>query len=208
MSQMTSLDVTVAPEDVDRAMLYGFVGRLLQAPPSDEDLGTLREMGSGLADDKTEIGAALKKLSDVASSEDAEAARRAYHDLFIGIGRGELVPYGSFYLTGFLNEKPLAELRGTMAQLGIKRAEGVKEPEDHIAALMQMMEGLISGQLWQGGPLPLEAQKAFFTGHIGSWAPYFFKDLAQQETSAFYAALGELGRALIAVETEAFDMTP
>jgi len=200
MSQMTSQKIPIAPEDTDRAVLYGFVGRMLQASPSDEDLAAIRV----LAADDTPVGAAIGRLADAARLETAESLRRAYQDLFIGLGRGEFVPYASYYLTGFLHEKPLADLRASMVRLGIARAEGVSEPEDHIAALMQMMEGLILGAF--GEPAALSEQKAFFQGHIGPWAAHFFKDLAATKTNAFYASVGELGGILIEVEDEAFGM--
>jgi TorA maturation chaperone TorD len=200
MSQMTSQELTIAPEDSDRAVLYGFVGRLLQAAPSDEEVVAVR----ALTVDDTPVGEAIGQLAAAARTEDAGSLKRAYQDLFIGLGRGEFVPYASYYLTGFLHEKPLADLRASMAELGIERAEGVSEPEDHIAALMQMMEGLIVGEF--GEPATLSEQKAFFQKHVGSWAGHFFKDLAATQTNAFYAAVGALGGVLISVEDEAFGM--
>lgn len=200
MSQMASQEIAIAPEDADRAILYGFLGRLLQAAPASEELVSIRQIEA----DDTPVGKALDRVAACARETDAEALRSEYQDLFIGVGRGEFVPYGSFYLTGFLHEKPLADLRESMAGFGIERSEGVSEPEDHVAALMQMMEGLILGTF--GEPVSLADQKRFFDAHIGSWAPHFFKDLAASETSAFYAAVGELGRILIEVEGNAFDI--
>ena len=92
-----------------------------------------------------------------------------------------------------------------MARFGIERVEGVSEPEDHIAAVMQMMEGLILGEF--GQVATLDEQRQFFSSHVGSWAGHFFKDLAATETDPFYAAVGELGRVFMAVEADAFTMT-
>jgi len=206
MAQGRSRDASIASEDADRADLYAFIGGLLQSAPSDQTLQSIAGIEIHPDAAGTELGKAMMRVADEAGKTDAKTASRAYQDLFIGIGRGELVPYGSYYLTGFLHEKPLADLRASMAQLGIARADGVAEPEDHVALLMQMMAGLIRGDLWQDGPLPLEAQQAFFAGHIGKWAPHFFKDLEAQTTSPFYAAVGSLGRALMAVEADAFSM--
>ncbi|MEP0454354.1 MAG: molecular chaperone TorD family protein, partial [Roseibium sp.] len=127
MSQVTSVQADIASEDVDRAILYGFIGRMLQAAPTEEDLQAIR----GLQADDTPVGQALAGLSTAAETTTAEKLLRAYEDLFIGLGRGEFVPYGSYYLTGFLHEKPLADLRATMSRYGIERSEGVSEPEDH-----------------------------------------------------------------------------
>ncbi|WP_417667040.1 TorD/DmsD family molecular chaperone [Roseibium sp.] len=197
---MTSIKEEIMSEDADRAIMYGFLGRMLQAAPSDEDLATIR----GLSSDDTPLGKGLASLAEAARETTAVELRRAYQDLFIGLGRGEFVPFGSYYLTGFLHEKPLADLRASMAGFGIERAEGVSEPEDHIAALMQMMEGLVLGDF--GQVASLDEQKQFFTAHIGSWAGHFFKDLAASETSRFYSAVGALGEQFMAVEAEAFAM--
>ena len=191
----------VAPEDADRAVLYGFLGKMMQSAPSEADLQTVR----GLAGDQSLLGRALDRLSETAVDETVQSLDEAYQELFIGIGRGEFMPFGSYYLTGFLHERPLAELRASMAELGIERADGVSEPEDHIAALMQMMEGLILGHF--GEPAAIGEQRAFFSKHIGSWAGHFFKDLSSTRTNAFYAALGVLGDQFLSIEAEAFDMS-
>lgn len=200
MSAEPSTKPAVPAEDADRAVFYGFVGRILQCAPSQDDLNAIRDFQP----DGTLIGDLLAGLAEAARESQLTDISRAYHDLFIGLGRGELVPYGSYYLTGFLHEKPLAELRSSMAHFGIERETGVKEPEDHIAALMQMMAGLITGDF--GQVATQDEQKQFFTKHVGSWAPHFFKDLAGQKTSAFYASVGALGSALMEVEAEAFAM--
>lgn len=201
MSQMASLEKEITSEDADRAVMYGFLGRMMQAAPSEEDLEVIRH----LSVDDSPLGTALDGLSKAAAETSASELKHAYQDLFIGLGRGEFVPFGSYYLTGFLHEKPLADLRASMAGFGIERAEGVSEPEDHVAALMQMMEGLIVGEF--GQVASVDEQKRFFTAHIGSWAGHFFKDLSATETSAFYAAIGVLGERFMEVEAEAFAMS-
>lgn len=201
ISEATSKAIEIAPEDVDRAVLYGFVARMLQAAPIGAELDVLRSIDA----DDTEIGRGLAVLSQVARETTSDVLQRNYQDIFIGVGRGELIPYASYYLTGFLHEKPLADLRATMSRFGMERAEGVSEPEDHIAAILQMMEGLILGSF--GQPATLDEQKQFFASHIGPWASHFFKDLAASQTCTFYSAVGSLGGALIAVEADAFDMT-
>ena len=150
------------------------------------------------------MGSAIAMLATVAGKANAADVEREYHDLFIGLGRGELVPYASYYLTGFLHEKPLAKLRADMGELGIARAEGVKEPEDHIGALCEMMAGLILGQF--GDAAPVEVQKAFFEKHIAPWASHFFRDLEKANASVFYAAVGRVGTVLMDVEDSAFSM--
>lgn len=151
-----------------------------------------------------EIGRAIGALAAIAGKVDAAGVEREYHDLFIGIGRGELVPFASYYLTGFLHEKPLARLRADLSRLGIARAEDVKEPEDHVGALCEVMSGLILGTF--GAPASLETQKKFFDAHLAPWAGHFFKDLEKAKASVFYAPVGQLGRAMIEVEEAAFSM--
>jgi len=125
--------------------------------------------------------------------------------LFIGLGRGELLPYASYYLTGFLNEKPLAILRADMAARTMTRAPNVFEPEDNIASLMEMMAGMIVGRFSQAASL--EAQKTFFNKHISPWAEHFFSDLEAAKNSILYASLGAVGREFMNIEREAFRMT-
>ena len=152
--------VAIDPEDEQRGQLYRLLARLLAAPPDQ----ALLDVAAGLTGDDTPLGRGLAALAVRAAQATPAAAADEYGDLFIGIGRGELVPYASYYLTGFLNEKPLARLRGEMARLGIARADHVKEPEDHIAALCEMMAGLIDGSF--GEPAPLATQRRFFDGHL------------------------------------------
>lgn len=193
-------DRRAAEEDVTRARIYGLLAGLLAAPA---DADTLENLAA-LPDDDSQLGQALGALSRLAGTVRADEVAREYHDLFIGVGRGELLPYASYYLTGFLNEKPLAKLRGRMAELGIERDPSVKEPEDHVAALMDMMSGLITGSF--GTALDLAGQKRFFDDHIGAWAPHFFRDLEGAGGSRFHAPVGALGRVFLEIEAAAFDM--
>jgi TorA maturation chaperone TorD len=190
----------IAAEERVRADLYALLARLLRAPPSAEDLGWL----SGLKGGSGDLGEAVSTLAAAARRTTPEAARDEYHDLFIGVGRGELVPYGSYYLTGFLHEKPLAKLRLDMGALGIARADNQPEPEDHIAALCEMMAGLIAGAF--GEPADLPTQHRFFDTHIGSWAPRFFEDLEGAASAALYMPVGTIGKLFLRIEAQAFAM--
>ena len=195
------MSVSLAQEDALRAQMYRFLARLLAAPPDQPLLKSLSEMSG----DDTDLGKSIQSFGTLAAKTDPAQAEQEYQDLFIGVGRGELLPYGSYYLTGFLHEKPLAKLRNDMAQLGIKRSEDVREPEDHIAALLDIMAGLITGEF--GEPATLAEQKAFYEAHISSWAGHFFADLEGAKSSVLYAALGTIGRTFIEIETTAFSMS-
>ena len=144
-SQTAEIREDVAEEDLLRADLYAMLAQVLSASPDAEFL----ENAAGLSGDGSDLGEGISALATVAKATTPAAAEREYNALFIGLGRGELLPYASYYLTGFLNEKPLARLRGHMAQFGIERNPDVKEPEDHMATLCEMMAGLIRGHLWR-----------------------------------------------------------
>lgn len=194
------LALSVSEEDVLRANLYRLLATTLRASPSRRDLDVFADMHG----DDTPIGQAVSAITRVAAKTGPEEVSREFHDLFIGVGRGELVPYGSYYLTGFLHEKPLARLRTDMSRLDIERRDDVAEPEDHIAALCEMMAGLIVGDF--GEALDLDEQKKFFQAHIASWAKHFFTDLEGARSSVFYACIGQLGAAFMDVEDQAFLM--
>ncbi len=190
--------LAIAEEDQMRANVYALLGRLLAAPPGAD---TLR-LVAGLSGDETEIGTALATLAATARRMDGRQIGDEYQDVFIGVGRGEVIPYASYYLTGFLQGKPLANLRGDMAKLGIARAESTSDPEDHIASLCEMMAGLITGAF--NGPVDLAAQRRFFDAHLAPWAGRFFSDLEAAKSAAFYMPVAKLGRLFIDIENQAF----
>jgi len=188
----------LAPEDQARADLYSLLSSLLLSIPTDETLQKLSQLEGGEGD----IGSAISSLARVAKAVDAGSVEREYNVVFIGVGRGDILPYASYYLTGFLHEKPLADLRAAMRSLGLQRREGVVEPEDHLGSLCEMMSGLITGAF--GEPASLQTQKDFFNAHIGPWAAHCFSDLEKAENAVLYAPVGSLGRALMDIENEAF----
>lgn len=191
---------SVSEEDRLRADLYNFLGLIL-AGPADE---LLLAQTADLTGDDSDLGRSISALARVAKVSKPRAVESEYNALFIGVGRGELLPYASYYLTGFLNEKPLAVLRNDMAAQQITRAPNVFEPEDNIASLMEMMGGMIVGRF--GEPATLDQQKQFFNKHIGPWASHFFTDLEAAKNSVLYASVGAVGRCFLDIEKEAFRM--
>ena len=191
----------VSPEDRIRADMYNFLGLVL-ARPADE---ILLEQMSQLSGDQSELGKAVETLKRVSKVSKPNSVEIEFNKLFIGVGRGELLPYASYYLTGFLNEKPLAALRRDMVKLGLSRASNVYEPEDNIASLMEMMAALIVGRF--GSPISLAKQLKFFDKHIRPWAGLFFTDLEAAEFSILYASVGSVGRLFMEIEVEAFRMS-
>ena len=191
----------ITEEDGLRADLYDFLGLLLSGPPDQ----VLLAQTAKLAGDDSALGTAIKALARIASLSKPKTVESEFNALFIGLGRGELLPYASYYLTGFLNEKPLATLRRDMAVRGMTRAENVYEPEDNIASLMEMMGGMIRGRF--GAPASLDDQKTFFGKHIGPWAGHFYTDLEAAQNSVLYASVGAVGRVFMEIEAEGFRMS-
>ena len=183
-----------------RANLYALLARVLARAPNADELTAMSE----LSGDGTALGKAVAGLAKASETADPETLHDEYEALFIGVGRGELLPYGSYYLTGFLHEKPLARLRRAMRELGIERDPAVREPEDHIAALMDVMSGMILGLF--GRPRDLADQRVFFHDHIQAWAPHFFKDLENANNATLYRHVGTIGRELLEIEQAAFQM--
>lgn len=191
----------VLQEDRLRADLYNYLGLMLVGPPDQ----LLLDQTADLSGDDTPLGNAIQGLARVAKVSKPKAVQTEFNSLFIGLGRGELLPYASYYLTGFLNEKPLANLRVTMANFGMTRADDVFEPEDNIASLMEMMAGMIVGRF--GRVATVAEQTEFFNAHIGTWATYYFNDLQAAKSSVLYASVGAVGAAFMDIEREAFRMT-
>ena len=182
--------------DAARAREYALVSTLLARAPTAALLKRLSE----LRGDATPLGAAHAALAAAASRADVARVEREYFDLFIGIGRGELLPYGSFYLRGFLYERPLARLRAHLERLDIERSAGQSEPEDHAAILCEIMAKLISGDL----PAPAGADRELFEQHLQPWIGRFFADLEQANAGDFYQHVGRVGRVFVSIETEAY----
>lgn len=182
--------------DSARAQEYALLAALLGRAPDADLLGRLAQ----LRGDATPLGLAHADLAEAAADTNADKAEREFFNLFIGVGRGELLPYGSYYLTGFLHERPLARLRQDLIELGIERAEGVAEPEDHAAILCEVMAGIITRKF----PAPQDADRDLFEKHMRPWIGRFFADLEQAQEAKFYRRVGRLGRAFIEIETEAF----
>ncbi len=200
MSEETADHNGIAEEDVLRANIYSLLAQLLARPP---DQATL-QMVAHFSGDQTEMGRALNALAAAARGSTPETVDEEYHALFIGVGQGELMPYGSHYLSGFLYEKPLAKLRLDMERKGIAQADDLTEPEDHIAALCEMMCGQITGVF--GEPVDLAEQMDFFNRHLAPWAHRFFEDLERARSAAFYMPVGAVGRVFMEIETQAFHM--
>ena len=187
---------TAGEVDAARAQEYALISILLARAP---DAALLQRLAT-LRGDASPLGLAHAALAEAVERTSVERVEREYFDLFIGLGRGELLPYGSYYLTGFLHERPLARLRADLSGLGIERAAGQAEPEDHAAILCEIMAGLASRRF----PAPAGSDREMFEQHLAPWIGRFFADLELAEGADFYRRIGALGRVFIGIETEAF----
>ena len=193
----------IPDEELQRAKIYALLARLMASPIDEATLGVIRDLGN--YDKGTEIGGAIESLRALAVRTYQRSAEEEYTELFYGVGAGgELSPYASFYLTGLVYSRPLAELRRDMERIGIEPNEGVKEPEDHIASLLEIMHGLILGRY--GEPATLADQRAFFNNHIAPWASKFFEDLEGAKGAVLYMPVGTIGRLFMSIEKEGFSM--
>jgi len=191
-----SRDAALDEVELARAREYALLATLLGQAPSVAVLKqALRLMG-----DATALGQAHSALAEAASRANLQTVDREFFDLFIGVGRGELLPYASYYLTGFLNERPLARLREDLRLLGVERADGQTEPEDHAAILCEIMAGLIDGPF----AVAPDVQRRMFERHLAPWMGRFFTDLEMAERATFYRHVAKVGRLFIEIESEAF----
>jgi TorA maturation chaperone TorD len=190
----------IKEEDQLRADMYSFLANMIRTEPSQELLDSVKK----LTGDDSSIGKSIKLISKLASTMHISEIQDEYVNLFVGVGRGELLPFASYYLTGFLNDKPLSKLRNNMNELGVVRIKEVKEPEDHVSSLFDIMSGMITGQF--GKQYSITEQSNFFEKHLNSWIHLLMSDIESAKTAVFYAPIGSLGKEFINIEREAFRM--
>ncbi|WP_194256456.1 TorD/DmsD family molecular chaperone [Photobacterium damselae] len=196
---MNSHQTSSNQDAILRIEIYNLLAHLLRQSPSQDVLDWLADLDvEGTNDPNQSSMAATWPLLKLAAQKATPiAVAEEYQDLFIGIGRGDVVPYGSWYLTGSLMEMPLAHLRSDLKQLGYERNESVKEPEDHIAALLEVMAMLV-----EGGDEHL--QRTFFNRHLAPWCEKVSTDIKTAKSAVFYTAVGELALQFLTVEKTRF----
>jgi len=187
---------TVHTDEAIRGETYSLLARLFSAAPDADLLATLASAAGEPAGGP--VGEAWSALGEAAGITGAGVADDEFHALFIGLGRGEVVPYASWYLTGFLMGRPLVSLRSRLAALGFERQPDVSEPEDHVAALFDVMAALAHPE--QGEDLAVQQQ--FFAEYLAPWVERFMDDVQQSENAAFYAAAARLGQRFAVLEKQ------
>ena len=178
-----------------RAQHYALLASLLAAPPEQSLLDNIAAVE--VTEPESVMGRSWQRLCQAASTMQREQVQEEFHALFIGLTQGEVVPYGSFYQTGFLHEEPLARLRQDLSQLGLERQQDKKEPEDHIAGQFDVMRLILTAQ-----GTPVVDAPTFFRRHILPWAEAFFADLAAASSAQFYRELAFFGENFIKRETQ------
>ena len=191
-------------EELERAELYGVLARLWLAPPDAELLAQFKVAVTEAPQNGGLLEAPWQALVGALRSQSGEATAAEHEALFHGVGKPEVFAYGSFYLTGFLNEKPLAALRHDLAALGLARDEHALETEDHIAYGFEVMRYLIAGD--DVAVCNLEQQRRFFRAHLQPWVDMFCAAVQAQPRAKVYAALAGFTQAFVQVETQGFDM--
>ncbi|MDM5147978.1 molecular chaperone TorD family protein [Candidatus Persebacteraceae bacterium Df01] len=185
-------------EEGARANSYALLAAVLRAPP---DLSLLNDIATLPKPEANDDCAKTLSALIVAATTDENLADD-YHELFIGLGRGKVVPYGSWHITGSMMEKPLVLLRNDLDMLGITRQKNVVEPEDHAAVLCELMALLCA----ESRPDAFARQKKIFDAHLSKWIEIFFEDVSAQAASDFYRAAGNFGTALMHFEKRYFSM--
>jgi TorA maturation chaperone TorD len=196
----TETDTSVSEQQQYRAGAYGYLAALLRQPP---DANLLQAVTSLSDVDGTDgdMQASMAMLGLAASSCSLADVRDEHFNLFIGLGRGEVVPYGSWYQTGFLMEKPLGELRDDLRLLGFEKDQSMKEPEDHVAALCEVMAMLITEDA------AFDQQAVFFEKHLNRWIRRFFDDLTNAESATFYISVARFGKSFFELESRYLGMS-
>ena len=189
--------VLVDELDFARAQEYSLLSVLLLRSP---DASMLSRLALLRGDTSSALGLAHAALGAAAARTDAASAAREHYSLFTGLGRGELLPYASYYLTGFLHGRPLANLRQTLRRIGVERLDGQSEPEDHAAILLEIMAGIAGGII----PAPAGTGREIFDDHLAPWITRFFSDLEKAESADFYASVGLFGRTFMEIERQSF----
>jgi TorA maturation chaperone TorD len=188
-------------EETARADLYGVLAELLYEPPSQAILDTI---AASHAEGERVLEHAWNDLAAACRETNPDTVRDEYEQLFIGVGKPEIMLYGSYYLSGFLMEKPLAALRTDLAALGLQRVETVAESEDHVATLCEVMRYLITSDDVEIANLA--AQKKFFAGHMQPWVGDLCVAIDNHPHAVFYKRVAHLAQSFFEVEMQAFEM--
>jgi TorA maturation chaperone TorD len=196
---------SISVEDQVRADYYALLASLFHHAPDDRLLQSIVIAGEPAAEAAQEFLQAWRNLAQASSLVSHEVVDEEYQVVFVGVGRAPVLLYGSFYLAGFMMEKPLAALRDDLAALGFARRADIHEPEDHLAALCDVMRALILGDLGDA-PAEIAVQRQFFAKHIQSWAGKCCDAIEAYEHANYYRRVAAFARVFFAIEADAFEI--
>ena len=195
----------VEPEDQVRADFYALLATLFYRAPDADLLRAMTMAAAPEGEEADDLTKAWSALAAASGAVDSDAVDEEYAAVFVGVGRPPVMLFGSFYLSGFMNEKPLAELRSDLAALGFARSPAVTEPEDHLAALCDVMRAMILGDIAEA-PASIERQRAFFVKHMQPWVTQCCGAITQNENSNYYRRVAAFALAFFEIEIQAFAM--
>ena len=199
----------VEPEDQVRADFYALLATLLYRAPDDAILRAIMLSPEPVAETNSDASAALANtwaaLAAASGAVSHDAVDAEYQEAFVGVGRPPVMLFGSFYLSGFMNERPLAQLRGDLIALGFARDPHVTEPEDHLAALCDVMRALILGDV-SDAPAAIQQQRSFFVKHMQPWVVQCCNAILQNEKTNYYRRVAAFAKAFFEIEIQAFEM--
>ena len=194
-------------EEVARAEMYGLLATLFYQPPGTELLAQLQAAVTEAPEQGGFLEEPWRALVAQARSMTPGEIGQEYNALFGGVGKPEVYLFGSHYLSGFLNEKPLARLRHDLSTLGLGRDETTMfDTEDHVSYVMEVMRFLVAGEDVSVSNLTQQAK--FFADHVQTWLPALCDAIQAHPQARFYAALSALTRTFISIETQGFDLMP
>ena len=191
---------TIEQEQRYRASAYALLAALLRATPDQALLDHVAALSPESDAESDELSESMAALAAAAQQQNPADLEDEYNNLFIGIGKGEVVPYGSWYLTGFLMEQPLSDLRDDLAALGFERSAETHEPEDHVAAIFEVFSVMISDAVSHS------EQTSFFDKHMKPWLAQFFADLGKARSAKFYQPVAQFAAAFIELEQSYLSM--
>lgn len=195
----------IPPEDLARADMYALIANLFYGPPAEGLLAALLSVGDPDGQGETELRSAWRELQSAAKVADPARLKEEFDTLFISTGQAPVLPYGSYYLSGFLNERPVVDVIDQLREMGFARRESVSEPEDHISALCDVMRLLILGSE-DSEPSNLDAQRKFYDRHIKPWYGRLTQDIMRTADADFYRHVAKFAQAFLDVESESFEI--
>jgi TorA maturation chaperone TorD len=195
----------IVEEDQVRADFYALLANLFYRAPDDRLLQAIVIAPEPVAENDRNLADAWTALAAASGVVSTDALVEEFETLFIGVGRAPVLLYGSFYQAGFMNEKPLADLRTDLAELGFARDAGARETEDHLAALCDVMRAMILGDI-ATVPASLQVQKSFFLKHMQPWVLQCCDAAIKNENSNYYERVAAFAKAFFQIEIQAFEM--